>query len=54
MTSFFRSFMDAVIPPPPKRAPEGQRPWAASTGSRPRPEEQRKLGNHGRQAPEQT
>ena len=31
--------MDAVIPPPPKKAPEGQRPWAASTGSRPRPEE---------------
>ena len=23
--------MDAVIPPPPKKAPEGQRPRAAST-----------------------
>ena len=33
--------MDAVIPPPPKRAPEGQRPRAASTGSRPWPEESR-------------
>ena len=33
--------MDAVIPPPPKRAPEGQRPWAASTGSRSWPEESR-------------
>ena len=33
--------MDAVIPPPPKKAPEGQRPWAASTGGRPRPEESR-------------
>ena len=39
MTSFFRSFMDAVIPPPPKKAPEGQRPRAASTSSCPQPEE---------------
>ena len=31
--------MDAVIPPPPKRAPEGQRPQAASMSGRPRPEE---------------
>ena len=31
--------MDAVIPPPPKKAPEGQRPRAASTSGRLRPEE---------------
>ena len=31
--------MDAVIPPPPHKAPEGQRPQAASTSSHPWPEE---------------
>ena len=31
--------MDAVIPPPPRKAPEGQRPWAASTSGHPQPEE---------------
>ena len=37
--------MDAVIPPPPKKAPEGQRPRAASTSGRPRPEESQPGGN---------
>ena len=46
MTSFFRSFLDAVMPPPPQKAPEGRRPRSASVGSRPRavesgPEESR-------------
>ena len=31
--------MDAVIPPPPKKAPEGQRPRATSTSGHPQPEE---------------
>ena len=31
--------MDAVIPPPPKKAPEGQRQRAASISGHPRPEE---------------
>ena len=39
MASLFRSFMDAVIPPPPRKAPEGQRPRAASTSGHPQPEE---------------
>ena len=33
--------MDAVIPPPPRRAPEGQRPRVTSTSGRPQPEESR-------------
>ena len=37
--------MDAVIPPPPKKAPEGQRPRAASTSGRPWPEESQTRGN---------
>ena len=41
MASLFRSFMDPVIPPPPHKAPEGQRPRAASTSGRPQPEESR-------------
>ena len=41
MASLFRSFMDAVIPPPPRKAPEGQRPWATSTSGHPKPEESR-------------
>ena len=41
MASLFRSFKDAVIPPPPTRAPEGQRPRTASRCGGPRPEESR-------------
>ena len=44
MTSFFRSFLDAVMPPPPQRAPEGRRPRSASVGSRPRAVESRPEG----------
>ena len=33
MISFFRSFLDAVMPPLPQKAPEGQRPRSASVGS---------------------
>ena len=39
MASLFRSFMDAVIPPPPHKAPEGQRLRTASTSGGPRSEE---------------
>ena len=38
MASLFRSFMDAVIPPPPRKAPEGQRPQTAPTSGGPQPE----------------
>ena len=41
MTSLFRSFMDAVIPPPPHKAPESPRPWAASISGGPWPKESR-------------
>ena len=44
MTSFFRSFLDAVMPPPPQRAPEGHRPRSASVGSRPWAAESRPEG----------
>ena len=33
--------MDAVIPPPPCKAPESQRPRTASTSGGPRPKESR-------------